>query len=206
MTARTPADEARDDLAFMRSLVTGSDNFQRNFGEAYTIAGGCYGAQMALHAMQAGIGWFTSPVAATLVGLGPTLVFLALLAMQLWRRRGERNTTSNRAIGAVFQAIGLANLALAAVVGGAAWRAHSLQVWLIFPCVVFVLQGAAWLVVWHVRRRAWYGAIGAGWFATGIAMGFAVDVMPAYMALAAFGFLAFMLAPGLYLMRSQRTA
>ncbi len=206
MTTRTPADAARDDLAFMRSLVTGPDNFQRHFGEAYTLAGACYGIQMALHMMQAWDGWFTTPTAGLLVGMGPTLVFLALLALLLWRRRGVAPTTANRAVGAVFQAVGLANLALAAVIGGAAWRAHSLQVWLIFPCAVFVLQGAAWLVAWHVRRRSWFGAVAGGWFATGIAMGFAIDVIPAYMALAAFGFLAFMLAPGLVLVRFRRSA
>jgi hypothetical protein len=206
MTARTPADEARDDLAFMRNLVAGSDNFQRQFGEAYVIAGGCYGVQMAFHMLQAWRGWFTAPAAATLVGFGPTLAFLALLTWLLWRRRGAPPTTANRAIGAVFQAVGLANIALAAVVGGAAWRAHSLEVWLIFPCVVFVLQGAAWLVAWHVRRRAWFGAVAGGWFATGVAMSFAIDVTAAYLAIAAFGFLAFMLAPGLVLMRVQRAA
>ncbi len=207
MTApRTPADAARDDLAFMRSLVTGPDNFQRHFGEAYALAGACYGVQMGLHMTQAWFSWFTAPPAALLVGFGPTLVFLALLALLLWRRRSAPPTTSNRAIGAVFQAVGLANLALAAVIGGAAWRAQSLQVWLIFPCAVFVLQGAAWLVAWHVRRRAWLGLVGAGWFAAGIAMSFAIDVLPAYMALAAFGFLAFMLAPGLAMAFRRRPA
>ena len=204
---RTLADAARDDLAFMRSLVTGRDNFQRDFGEAYGIAGACYGVQMALHMTQAAFSWFTTPTAALLVGFTPTLVFLALMAFLVWRRRrGSAPTTANRAIGAVFQAIGLANLALAAVIGAAAWRAQSLQVWLIFPCTVFVLQGAAWLVAWHVRRRPWLGLVGAGWFATGIAMGFAIDVLPAYMALAAFGFLAFMLAPGVAMTLRRRPA
>ncbi|MBI1200061.1 MAG: hypothetical protein GC203_19555 [Phenylobacterium sp.] len=207
MTARTPADEARDDLAFLRGLVTGGDNnFQRQLGEGYAVGGACYGTQMALHMLQAWAGWFTAPAAAMLVGLGPTLVFLALLSWLLWRRRGAPPNTANRAIGAAFQAAGLANLALAAVVGGAAWRAQSFQIWLIFPCAVFVLQGAAWLVAWHVRRRRWFGAIAGGWFATGIAMGFAIDVVPAYMALAAFGFIAFMLVPGLALLRDGRTA
>ncbi len=44
---------ARDDLAFLRTLVEAGDTYYRPFGEAYFAAGLIYGAQMLMHAGQA---------------------------------------------------------------------------------------------------------------------------------------------------------
>jgi hypothetical protein len=199
----TTSDSALDDLTFLRSLVQGSDNFQRYFGQVYFAAGLCYSVQMLLHAGQA-LGWITSPTLGAVIAAGPTIVFLGLLAWLLRRQGGSPPTTANRAIGAVFRAVGLTNLALTAVIGGAAWRAHSLDVWLIYPCVAMVLQGLAWMVAWQVRRRSWFAAVAAGWFATGVGMGFAIGMPFAYVAIAGLGMLAFMLIPGAVMMRQAR--
>jgi len=40
-------------------------------------------------------------------------------------------------------------------------RLHSLTVWLIYPCTVCVLQGAAWSVAFVLRRRPWLGLVAA---------------------------------------------
>jgi len=198
-------ESAREDLAFMRALVAPSDSFQRQFGQAYFAAGLCYGVQMLLHGAQ-GFGLFPGMAAGLTIGFGPTVVFLAILFWQRGRSAGAAPSVANRAISGVFSAIGLANLALAAIIALGAWRAQSLQVWLLFPCVVMVLQGAAWLVVWHIRRRGWFGLVAAGWFVIGLAMGVAIVQPPIFMILAGLGFLLFMLIPGWAMMRQPKAA
>ena len=82
------ADEARDDLAFMRSLVAAGEDGQKTFGQVYFAAGLCYGAQMLLHGAQA-LGIIPNNGALSLaIGFGPTAVFLAILIWILSRRRG----------------------------------------------------------------------------------------------------------------------
>ncbi len=199
----TTSDGAREDLAFLRGLVSGEhDGFQRNFGAAYFAAGVCYGAQMLLHAAQ-GVGWIGGETAGLIIGFAPTLVYVAILIWIIRSRGGAPPTAANRAMAAVFQSVGVASLAMAAVVAAAAWRERSLDVWLIFPCLVMVLQGIAWMVAWQVRRRAWFGAVAGGWIAVGVAMGLTISVLPAYVAICGFGLLAFMLVPGWVLMRRK---
>ncbi len=74
----------------------------------------------------------------------------------------------------VFAAVGMSNLALVAVIGSVALREKSITTWLIYPCTVFVLQGAAWLMAYTLRRRAWLGLVALGWFVTALGMGWAV--------------------------------
>ncbi|MEO8115745.1 MAG: hypothetical protein ABI655_15255 [Phenylobacterium sp.] len=209
MSDQTPS--VHDDLAFLRTLAQdgeGFQNYQRMFGEIYFAAGLCYSVQMLLHGGQA-FGWIvgSGPIALA-IGIGPTVVFLILL---LWLRGGRGQPAPSgvvaRAVGAVFAAVGLTNLALILIIGGIAWRQHSLLIWLIYPCVVMVLQGLAWLVVFMLRRRAWLGVVAAGWFATGLAMAAAIP-QPSYFIIAAgVGMFAFMLVPGAVLMRlTRRTA
>jgi hypothetical protein len=81
---------------------------------------------------------------------------------------------------------------------------HSFEVWLIFPCAVMVMQGAAWLVAWEVRKRPWFLAVAGGWFATGIAMGVAIGDLPVYVTIVGLGMFAFMLLPGAYMMRQAK--
>jgi hypothetical protein len=198
-------DTARDDLAYLRALVEPGDDFSRHFGRAYFAAGLCYGVQLLLHGAQY-LGWITGEVAGWIVGFGPTVVFLAILFWWINRRAAARPTLANRAIGGVFAAAGLANLVLVFVIGFVAWRHRSFDIWLIYPCTVVILQGAAWLVASQVRRRSWFVAVALGWFATGIAMAFFIGNMPAYLAILGLGFLACMLIPGLVMMRAPAAA
>lgn len=198
---------AQDDLAFMRALVDTHGGFQRSFGEAYFAAGLCYGVQMLLHAIQM-LGWIGDGAVGLAIGLGPTVVFITLLIWII--ARGSRQPTGrgvvSRAVGAMFGAVGAANLALIAVIGSVAWREQSLTIWLIYPCVVLILQGTAWMVVYALRRRAWYGAVAVGWFVTGVGMALAIQNAPAFIAIGGAGFIAFMLVPGWVMMRQPRTA
>ena len=196
---------ARDDLAFLRALVEPDDRWQKQFGETYTAAGHCYSIQMALHAGQfVGLAPTDGPVALA-IGIGPTLVFLALLTWIIARNRQPAGgSTTSRAVGAVFGAVGLTNLVLILAIGSVAWRLQSLTVWLLYPCVVIILQGMAWLVAYMLRRRGWLGAVALGWFVVGVAMAVSIQNMAGFVAAAAAGFLAFMLLPGLYLIRQSR--
>jgi hypothetical protein len=202
---------AQDDLAYMRALVDAPGNFQRSFGEGYFAAGLCYGAQMLAHAAQT-MGWLPGegPVA-LLIGLGPTVVFLVLLSWVIVRERASRRPAGGavaKAVAAVLGAIGLANLVLIFVVGIVAWREQSLVIWLIYPCAVMVLQDTAWLVIYALRRRAWFGGVALGWFATAavMAVGDAYQNMTLFIAAGGVGFLAFMLVPGWLMMRQSRVA
>ena len=202
------AETARDDLAFMRALVDPGDRWHRQFGQVYASAGACYCTQMLLHGAQfLGLAPASGPVGLA-IGLGPTGVFLVLLVWFSARNRQfPSGGATSRAIGSVFGAVGLANLVLVVAIGSIAWRWHSLQTWLIYPCVVMVLQGLAWLVAYMMRRRAWFAAVALGWFATGVAMAASIDNMAGYVISAGVGMFACMLIPGLFMLRqSARSA
>lgn len=201
------AESARDDLAFMRAFVDPGDNWQKQFGETYSAAGLCYCVQMLLHGGQFlgltpadGLGGLA-------IGLGPTLVFLALLVWIIRRnRQAPVGGATSRAVGSVFGAVGATNLVLILTIGSIAWRLQSLTVWLIYPCVVMVLQGMAWLVAYMLRRRGWFALVALGWFVTGVAMAAFITNMAGFVISAGLGMFAFMLVPGLYMLRQPRNA
>lgn len=208
MNLETPADAARDDLAFMRGLVQSGADIQRPFGEAYFAAGLCYGVQMLLHLGQHQGLVGSEGLLAMVIALGPTAVFTVLMIWLSIRNRAPpigANLVS-RTMGAVFMAIGVSNLALVVIIGSQAIRLKNVEIWLIYPCVVLTLQGAAWLVVWTLRRRAWVAVVAAGWFATGITMALFIGNPLAILLTGSFGLFAFMIAPGAYMMRQPKGA
>jgi hypothetical protein len=204
MTAR----DARDDLAFMRSIVAGGEDSMQKFGAVYFAAGLCYGIQCLLNGLRL-LAWLPGGERVDLaIGIVPTIVFLILLA-SIFRDRGRSRAESStsRAIGLAFACVGITNIALIVAIGIVAWKWQSTATWMIYPCVVMILQGMAWMFAWTLRRRAWLGAIAAGWFATGIAMAAALGNGSEgwYVIIVSLGLFAFMTAPGLYLMRSGRS-
>lgn len=200
------AQSARDDLAYLKSLVGESESATtRAFGESYFASGLIYGGQMLLHAAQ-GLGWIpqSAPIG-LLIGLGPTALFIPVITWIILRnRRNQASGIVGRAIGALFAIIGLTNLVLVLVIGTVAWRERSLPTWLIYPCCVFVLQGAAWLFAYAMRRRAWFLLIAAGWFGSAIAMALSV-MSPGYFILfAGLGLWVCLALPGWIMMRQAR--
>lgn len=196
---------AQDDLAFLKSIVSSGDGIQASFGEAYLAAGLCYGLQAILSAGQMLNMLPNVPIWSLVIGVGPTAVFLAILAWVLVRaRRAPATGVVGRAIAAGFGGVGTANLVLVIVIGWIAARQHSLATWLIYPCTVFVLQGAAWMIAYTLRRRAWLGLVAAGWFVTAIAMGFSVQSLGYFILWLGLGFLVLMVIPGAVMIRLAR--
>jgi hypothetical protein len=203
MTADVRAAEA--DLAFLRNLVEGGNPTVPGFGEAYFAAGLIYGTQMLLHAGQF-LGFIPSTGALPLlVGLGPSVVFIPVMFWISWRhRKAGPATPPARAVSAVFGAVGLANFAFIAVVGSVAWREQSITTWLIYPCAVFILQGAAWFVAFAIRRRGWMALVGVGWFVSAIAMGATVTQIGLFVLFGGLGIWLCMALPGFAMLRSPR--
>jgi hypothetical protein len=193
----------RDDLAFLRGLVDRSDDFLKLLGRTYFAGGVCYLAQTLLGLAQLW-GWIptTDGLLDLVIGIGPTAVFVIALIAVLPRGRRKTETTSqvDRAIGAFFGAIGLSNLALIAAIGSVALHQKSLTIWLIYPCTVFIFQGAAWLTMFSLRRRAWTGLVAAIWFACALAMGWSIGDMTLFAIFASLGLLFGMAVPGAWLM------
>jgi len=200
------AQSARDDLAYLKSLVGDDEALDtRALGEGYFVSGLIYGGQMLLQAAQA-LGWIPqSPLLGLLIGLGPTVLFIPAIVFVVWRNKRNRKTgVIGRAIGAVFGAIGVANIFLALVIGMIALREKSLSTWLIFPCCVFVLQGAAWLFTYAMRRRAWFLFIAAGWLGFAIAMALSVTSTGYYVLFGGAGLWLCLALPGWIMMRHAR--
>lgn len=196
----------RDDLAFMKSVVEGSNASPALFGELYMAGGLAYGLQTLGHWGQALGVLNLSPLGGMALAIGPTIAFLAYLGWRLWahRKTGTGGATS-RAIDAVFAAAGMTNIVLAAAIGLLATREGSLAIWMLYPCVVFALQGAAWGVAYALRRRLWQGAVAMGWFTAAVILSLFIG-SPTYVLVAALSLLAFMFAPGAFILLSARKA
>ena len=193
---------AQDDLAFMRGLVDGNSAFPAAFGETYLAGGLIYGLQVLV---QASLAPTLPPLVQLIAGIGPTVIFLAALTWIIWRHRHVRaGSAVSRALNAAFGCVGLANLALVCVIGSLALRRHSLEIWLIYPCVVFVLQGMAWLIAFALRKRAWQGVVGIGWFVAAIGMALCIGSLGSYALVAGLSLIGLMAVPGAVMMRLAR--
>lgn len=170
-------ESARDDLAYMRSLVSGGAAMQSTIGEAFTWAGALYGGQCLLHWLQTLHLLPESGLAALVIAFGPTAVFCVILGIIIWKdRKKPAHGVASRALGAVFQGAGLANLVMAIVFAYGAGKAESFGLWLYHPIVVCMIQGVAWYVAWAILRRAWLGLVALGWFVTTLALGVALYI------------------------------
>jgi hypothetical protein len=198
-------DSAREDLAFLRALVQPDERWQRGFGEIYAAAGGCYGGQMILHGLQQFSLMPSAGLGAVAIGFGPT-VLLGVILLWIVRRNPAASPggATAKAVRSVFSAVGMTNFALVAIFASVAIREHSIKIWLIYAPVVLVMQGAAWLVAFSLRRRAWLAVIALGWFAVGIGMAAAIETLRWYILIGGVGFFAFMLAPGLAIARQSK--
>ncbi|QGZ96315.1 hypothetical protein [Terricaulis silvestris] len=199
---------ARDDLAYMRGLVSGTGPMQATIGECFFWAGLLYGGQCFLH-------WLQTLEIAPSEGLGalaiafvPTIAFCAILTVIIWKDRKTKVTgVAARALGAVFQGAGLANLVMAFVFAYGANKAESFGLWLYHPIVVSMFQGVAWFVAWVILRKPWIGFVAAGWFIMTVALGVAVyESIGAYLLTLAIGLTVLMAIPGWIIWRGAKRA
>lgn len=166
---------ARDDLAYLRGLVTGTGAMQATIGEAFLWAGALYGGQCFLHWLQVQGVVSEQGLVALAVGWVPTILFCAVLTVIIWKDRKTKVVgVGARALGAVFQGAGLANLVMAFVFGYGTAQSQNFGLWLYHPIVVCMFQGVAWFVAGQILRKTWLGFVAAGWFVTTAALGVAV--------------------------------
>lgn len=200
-------EQARDDLAFMRSLVSGGERFQANAGKLFMWAGVLYGLQCVGQWLDYTGAVNLPPLSQLVLGFGPTAIFLVIIGTVIWKeRKAPKGGPTTRALTAVFQGAGLANLVLAFVFAYGAHKAQSVTVWLYHPVVVCMFQGVAWYVAWTIRRRAWVGLVSLGWFAVTIALGVMIDDAGAFLLTIAVALFLLMALPGYAMMRIAQQA
>lgn len=195
---------AAEDLAFLKRLMSPDDDgaAQRGFGAMYALWGMAFA--IPLFVQWAGfMGWVALPdwywtVVATVVS-----VVLTILTIVLGRRDGPAVGVQAKAWSSVFAGVGIANLAVLIGLGLAANRLGDGRVLMLHAVVVFAFQGAAWYVVWALRRKAWLAVVSGGWFVLAAAMG-ATLPGPDFVLLAAVGLTLLMGVPGFVMMRTPR--
>ncbi len=202
--ANAAPDSVQDDLAFMRNLVEQGSRSQLTGGSVFFAGGLLYGFQTLYHWGQYR-GWINPPDVLNLaVVAGVTIVFTAILLFVLWRdRNAGASGLMGRALSAVFGGIGLANLAMVFVFGLNAARTDA-QTWMLYPPVIFALQGAAWYTAYRLQKRGWHGLVAGGWFAASAGLGYAVGNTELYILVAALSLLLLLALPGLVMMRLAR--
>ena len=196
----------RDDLAFMRAVVESGNSRTAMAGGAAFIAGGLiYGSQCLVQWLGASGIVPLPPLVWLITSIGPTVVFLVWLSWFIWTTRGIVQPRAQRAINAAFAAAGSANLAIIIVVGMLAARKDSIEIWELYPCFVFAMQGAAWLIAFTLRRRLWLLAVALGWFASTVLLGATIG-STTYILVAALSLLLLMALPGFVMVRLARAA
>lgn len=195
----------QDDLAFLRGLAEGGNErggLGVPGGALYGSAGVLYGVQTLFYFAQEK-GLVVLGFAGNMVmAWAPTVIFLVLMTIVIiMDRKNPQRGVTNRAINAAFSAVGVANLALIIVFAAAAARHKDFHYWLFHPAVVFILQGAVWLVTFMLRRRMWMLLVAVGWLVCGVAMGLLIERADLYLLISSVGLFGFMAAPGFYMMR-----
>ena len=191
-----------DDLAFLRALAEGGGESQRATGLALCIGGALYGMQsLAFGALAYGWVTMSEPVQGA-ISTGVTVAFLIAIGWITWRNRApQTGGIVARALNAVFASAGTATLSLLVGFATVALREKSLTIWLLYPCAVFALQGAAWTAAWMLRRRAWLGVVALGWLVSAAVLAVSIGTAH-YPMIAGVALLLFMAVPGRVMMRS----
>jgi hypothetical protein len=202
--AATPA-ELAGNLAFVKALVSEGGRAQVTGGAAFLAAGLCYGAQCLLQYAQIR-GWLpNAPLLSLMLGVAPTVVFVAILCVILWRGRKDRHEgVATRALNATFGSAGLANLFMTFVFGYNAFTQKSLTIWLFYPCVVCAFQGAIWYIAYMIRRKPWLAFVSAGWFVTTVALGLTLRDVNSYVLILGLALTLLMGGSGWYMMRQAK--
>jgi hypothetical protein len=197
---------AQEDLAFLRRLIPAEVDAetQRRFGRIYAVWGGAFAAPLFVQwlAMIGLIGlpdwyWTAASVAITLV--------LVVFTILVGRRDGPALGVQARAWRSVFAGVGWANVAVLVALVLVANSLKDGRVMMIHGVVVFAFQGAAWYLVWALRKVVWTGVVAGGWYLFAVGLG-ATLPGPSFVLLAAMGLFLLMVVPGVIMMRTPDRA
>jgi hypothetical protein len=198
------AENAQQDLAFLKALVNEGPKAQATAGQVFMVAGVCYGLQCVFYWLQITFSLVWPPLMFLLVGFGPVVIFTAFIVWMLWRgRKDSQHGVATRAMNAAFGGAGLANLAMCLVFGYVSSSEKNFLIWLLYPPVTAALQGACWYVAYMIRKRLWLGAVSAGWFLTAMALGFLIRDIANYLLLLGLALFVLMVAPGYAMTRQE---
>jgi hypothetical protein len=206
MTAKIRS--AQDDLAYMRTVVEQGGRPRMAGALIYMAAGLIYGTETLVHWGQS-IGLVQLSERATLAFVaGCSTLFVLVMIVLIARDKkwaASSTATGSRALNAAFGGAGLANIALMVIFGVNAWRQHDMLIWMLYPCVVFALQGAAWYVAFMLRWKVWMLAVSLGCLATSIVMGLMIH-SPTFNLVGALACFAWLAVPGAIMARDARRA
>lgn len=196
---------AQDDLAFLRGLVESSSRSPMPGGAVFLAGGMLYGFQTLFHWGQATSWVKPPPLVALFFSVAPTVAFLVVL-IHFLRKQGKTDAggIGRRALDAAFAAAGLCNLTLAGAFGYIAFQQKNLNLWLLYPIVVFALQGAAWQIAFRLQRSRWMGIVSFGWFAASVGLGLTFGTL-SYLLVAAASLFLLMALPGALMLRAAKT-
>lgn len=190
------------DLAFLRALAEGDGGrAQHATGAAFIAGGGLYGLQCIVFSAHAFGLIHLGDLFSAVFSFAITAAFLLALTWVLMRDRARPSAgVAARALTAAFGGAGAATVAMLCIFGYMAWREQSLTIWFLYPCTVFALQGAAWMVAFSLRRKRWIGMVAAGWLVSSVLLALSIG-SPAYPLVAGIALLGLMALPGVLMLR-----
>ncbi len=186
------AQSARNDLAFMKTVVEDRGPLPWFFGAHLFAVGAIFGLNLLVGSL---VVW----PSAIWSWLPASILYVPVWFFINARSNYAAMGPSARVFGAVWMAVFLmtvtivASLIVAQTGSGVAYG-------LIWPSIACALYGGAWLVGALIRRRIWMGLVALGCFATAIACAAYVG-QPQMLLVLGIALLAVFAAPGLVLMR-----
>lgn len=197
---------AQEDLAFLRQLLSPDQDVihWRFFGKMYAIWGTAFAVPLFMEWLRI-LGLAPLPGYFWLAASTVVTVGLITVSIILGVRSRPAVGMQARAGNAVFGGVGLANLAvLVGLIFGTVAIGDG-RIMMLHAVVVFAFQGAAWYVVWALRRRPWAGVVAGAWFVARAVMGAAIANPPLFVFLSAVFLVLLMVVPGLVLARPAKT-
>ena len=194
----------QDDLSFLRTLAERGLDAPLMAGP-YLIAGGCWFAAASL------VQW---PLLRDLVGLSAdqavaawliaALGFAIHLALLIRRDRDKVETSSNRAVNAVWSGIGFGIFAFWVGVSMMAYQRDEMFVMNTIALQVLSVYGIGWLVAAAITREGWMTFTAVSAFATVPVLGLAVGTGNEYL-IYAIALVLTAVVPGVRLIRKAKS-
>ena len=195
-----PGSSPAEQLAFLRSLAVAGQEAPLTAGP-YLVAGGTwFGLASLVHwAISIGLLDF-EPSAYGIVWIAAAVGFGINLFLLVRRDSGQPESGSNRALNAVWTAIGYSMFVAWVSLWLASSRTADYTLMNAMPLYILAVYGAAWSVAGMLTGQRWIRATAIGAFASAILVGLMID-SPYLMLAYAAALFACALVPGLVMMR-----